>query len=96
MKNKKKVMTGEEIDEMVIAHTDDETAWEPPVQVKRSRTASVSFPSSVAERAAFFARIHREKSLESWIKRVVQERLDIEEAAFTGFKKELMAAKGGT
>jgi hypothetical protein len=42
-------------------------------------------------RAAFFARIHREKNLESWLKQIIQERLEIEEAAFTGFKKDMLA-----
>ena len=47
---------------------------------------------ALAVRAAFFARVHREKSLENWLKQIIQERLvDIEEAAFAGFKKDMIA-----
>jgi hypothetical protein len=34
--------------------------------------------------------LHREASLEDWIKRIIRERLEIEEAAFAGCKKELI------
>lgn len=88
MKVKHAVMTEEEIDNAVIAQADDEAAWEQPVRVKRKKGTSVSLPATLSERAAFFARIHREESLESWLKRVIEERLDIEEAAFASFKKE--------
>jgi hypothetical protein len=91
MKAKRAVMTEEEIDTLVAAQAEDENAWEKPVIVKRAKTASVSLPATLAERAAFFARLHREKNLETWLKRIIQERLDIEEAAFSGFKKEMLA-----
>ena len=45
-------------------------------------------------KAAFFARLHREGSLDNWLKRIIQERLDIEEAAFPGFKRELLTKNG--
>ena len=89
MKNKCVSMTEEEMDNRVIAQASDLSEWEEPAIVKRTKAASVSLPATLAERAAFFARIHREKNLESWLKRIIQERLDIEEAAFSGFKKDL-------
>lgn len=91
MKTKRKVMTEEEIDRMVIAQAEDKTAWEKPVRVRRTKLTSVSLPATLAARAAFFARMHREESLENWLNRIIQERLDIEEAAFSGFKKDLLA-----
>jgi hypothetical protein len=51
----------------------------------------VTLPFALAARAAFFARLHREANLDDWLKHIIQERLDIEEAAFAGFKKELLA-----
>lgn len=89
MKAKRTAMNEEEIDNIVIAQAEDEAAWEEPVIVKKNSATSVSLPAALAERAAFFARVHREKDLESWLKRIIQERLDIEEAAFSGFKKEM-------
>jgi hypothetical protein len=90
MRTRKAIMTEEEIDNAVIAQSEDASAWEEPVHVKRKK-ASVSLPATLVERAAFFARLHREKSLDNWLKRIIQERLDIEEAAFSGFKKEMLA-----
>lgn len=94
MRTKRKVMTEEEINNIVVAEADDETAWEKPVRV-RPKSTSVSLPATLAARAAFFARLHREVSLEKWLKHIIQERLDIEEAAFAGFKKDLLAKNNG-
>lgn len=90
MKTKRKVMTEEEIDRRVIAQAEDKTAWEKPVKVRRSKSTSVSISAALAARAAFFARLHREASLDDWLNRILKERLDIEEAAFAGSKKDLL------
>ena len=79
------------IDELVIGQADDDSAWEKPIQARRSKSEAVSIPAEVASRAAFFARLHRESSVEDWIKKVVAERVDIEEAAFAEAKRDLAA-----
>lgn len=84
-------MTEEEIDRIVIAQADNEKAWGNPVKVRRTKSKSFAWPAALAARAAFFARLHREANLEDWLKRIIQERIDIEEAAFTGFKKEFLS-----
>jgi hypothetical protein len=81
----------EEIDVIVTAHADDESAWDQPVHIHRKKSASISLQTVLTERAAFFSRIHREKNMENWLARIIQERLDIEEAAFTGFKREMFS-----
>jgi hypothetical protein len=91
MKARRNKQTEEEIDAIVIAHADDENEWDQPVQVHKKKTASVSLPANLAERAVFFSRVHREKSMENWLARIIQERLDIEEAAFTGLKRDMFA-----
>jgi hypothetical protein len=90
MKVKRKVMSEEAIDRIVIAQADNDTAWGKPVKVRRAKSTSVSIPAALASQAAFFARLHREADLSNWLKRIIQERLDIEEAAFTGSKKDLL------
>ena len=91
MRTKKKAqpLTEREIDNIVVAQADDDTAWGKPVRVRKAKTASVPLPSALATRVAFFARLHREKSMEAWLERIIQERLDLEEAAFVGLKREL-------
>ncbi|MCJ7546069.1 MAG: hypothetical protein MUP30_04505 [Deltaproteobacteria bacterium] len=89
MRTKRKKFSEEEIDQIVISQVDNNDAWEDPVKVMKQKATSLSLPAILASRAAFFARLHREASLEEWIKRIIRERLDIEEAAFAGCKKEL-------
>jgi len=83
-----------EIDEEVLREVDDEGAWSKPIRVRRSKNAALCLPADVASRAAFFARLHRERSVEDWIKRIVTERIDTEEAAFAELKRELGLANG--
>ena len=91
MKKKTTQKSDKEIDELVVAQAGDDSAWEKPVQARRSKSEAVSIPAEVASRAAFFARLHREPSLEHWIKKVIAERIDIEEAAFAHAKRDLAA-----
>ncbi len=93
-KRKARKLSEEEIDELVVAQADDESAWEQPIQVRRSKTASVTLPSELAARAAFLARLHREASLDDWLRRIIQERIDLEEAAFAGLKRDLATKTG--
>jgi hypothetical protein len=43
----------------------------------------------MATRALFLAKLHREKKLEKWLTRIIQERIDIEESAFAQVKREM-------
>ena len=94
MKAKRKIRSEEEIDRIVTAQADDETAWGKPVKVRRSKSTSVSIPGALAAQAAFFARLHCEANLDNWLERIIQERLDIEEAAFSGSRKDLLTKNG--
>jgi hypothetical protein len=79
----------EAIDQLVIAHSDDESAWEEPIRVKKSEPASLSIPGDLAARAAFLARLHREAGVHKWVERILRERVELEELAFAEAKKEL-------
>jgi hypothetical protein len=81
-------LSQDEIDERVIAQADDDSAWEPAVHVSRKQ-ASIGLSASLANRAAFLARLHRERNLQSWVERVVRERVELEERAFTQARREL-------
>lgn len=84
-----KTLSEEDIDERVTAQADDESAWEKPVRARRSKRTSVELPSELAARAAFFARLHRGMKVEDWVARVIQERIEMEEAAFAELKRDL-------
>jgi hypothetical protein len=76
-----KMPRAEEIDEVVTARADDDSAWEEPVRVRPSKSMALVIPSELAVRAAFCARMSRAASVGDWLRRVVQERIELEEAA---------------
>lgn len=78
-----------EIDALVIAQAEDDTAWEAPIHVQRAQSTSIALPADLAARAAFLARVHRQSSMEVWLRRIITERIELEEAAFVGAKREL-------
>jgi uracil DNA glycosylase len=90
-KSKAEALSEKEIDEIVVAQADDASAWEEPIHVHKTNVSSVPLPSELASRAAFFARLHREASVEDWLTRVIKERIDLEEAAFAELKRDLTA-----
>lgn len=77
------------IDELVTAQADDERAWTAPIRVRRTKPTAISLSPSQATQAAYFARLHHERDLDSWVRRVVQERLDWEQAALAVVKRRL-------
>lgn len=83
----------EEIDAEVVREAEDDDAWEAPVLVSRNR-AAIGLPSGLAQRAAFLARLHREQDLQSWVERVVRERVELEERAFSQARRELASKPG--
>ena len=78
-----------EIDQKVISHAREQSAWEKPVHVRRTKPASLSIPAELAARAAFLARLHREKGPEDWLTRIIRERVELEEVAFIEAKRDL-------
>ncbi len=88
-KEKTKVLSDDQIDKIVVAQANDESAWEKPVHVRKSKRTSVAVSNALAARAAFFARLHREANTEQWLMRIIEERLKFEEAAFAGLKRDL-------
>ena len=88
-------LSDSQIDEAVVAEMNSDSAWDKSIQVRRKKSVTLPLSSDLSARAAFFARLHRESSLEDWLGRIIRERLEIEEAAFLNAKREL-AAKNGT
>jgi hypothetical protein len=86
--------TQDEIDNRLIAEATDDSAWETPVRVSR-KGAAIGLPASLAQRAAFLARLHHERNLETWVERVIRDRVELEERAFTQARREL-GSKTGT
>jgi DNA polymerase III alpha subunit (gram-positive type) len=86
---KSKILSEEEIDEIVITQANDDSQWEEPIHVNRSKKLSIPVTSKLAERIAFFTRLHHEPSVGDWLRHIIQERLDMEESAFVELKHDL-------
>jgi len=81
--------TQDQIDRLVTAQADEHSAWEKAIVVRRPKSTSLSIPADLAARAAFLAKLHRESRLDKWVERIVRERVEFEESAFTAAKKTL-------
>jgi hypothetical protein len=90
----KKKPSEREVDQIVTAQANDDSAWEKPVHVRRTEPTSLSIPADLAARAAFLAHLHRTKNVDHWLTRIIQERIEMEEAAFIGAKQDLAARTG--
>mgnify|MGYP001562034537 CR=1 FL=1 len=90
----KKTLSETEIDRMVVSQANDDFAWGRSVRVRKAKPISVSIPPKLAARAAFLAQLHRTKNMEEWLTRVIEERIELEEAAFVGVKQDMTIKAG--
>jgi hypothetical protein len=88
-KPRSRVRNESAVDELVTAQADDERAWTAPILGPRAKPIAISLSPSLASQATYFARLHHERDLDSWVRRVVQERLDWEQAALAVVKRRL-------
>jgi len=99
MKSKKKTTTKqfseEEIDRIVESQAEDDSAWGKPISIRRAKPTALSIPTELATRAAFLARLHREKNVEKWLARIIKERVEMEEVAFSEAKRAMSLRNGG-
>lgn len=89
-----KKLSEQKIDQIVVTQANDNSAWEKPVRIHRNKPASLSVPVELAARAAFLAQLHRRTSVEEWLMHIIQERVELEEAAYLGVKHDLAAKVG--
>jgi hypothetical protein len=89
-----KKLTEKEIDQVVVSQAADDSAWGKPIKARRSKPASLTLPAELAARAAFLAHLHHKGTVEEWLTNIIQERVELEEAAFSGARHE-MASKAG-
>ena len=93
-KQTRKQLTEADIDKLVESHASDDLAWEKPILARRAKQASLSIPAELAARAAFLAKLHREKNIEEWLRKVIKERVELEEVAFNTAKREMSLRNG--
>jgi len=91
---RRKHLSEPEIDQILESQAEDDSAWQKPIKVRRAKSTSLSLPADLAARAAFLARLHREKNVDEWLARIIKERLELEEVAFGRAKREMSLRNG--
>jgi len=85
----RKRLSEDNLDKIVESQANDDSSWEKPVRVVRGKSTSLRLSAELAPRAAFLAKLHKEKNLEAWLIRIIKERVELEEVAFGQVKREL-------
>jgi len=86
---KKRKLTEQEIDEIVIREADDINKWEEPISVKASGEASILLSPDTIRKAEYFARLHKYRGYQTWLKRIIEERIKTEEEILKDLKQRL-------
>jgi len=80
-----------EVDELVTAQALEDGAWGKPVEVTpRTVPTSIRLSPQTILKAKFFSRIHHERGYQTWLKRVVEERIDTEYEMYRRLKKNVV------
>jgi len=88
----KRQLSEEEIDELVVAQADDVQAWDAPIQVRPAgQSTSIRLSSAMIQRAKFFAQLHGQRGYQSWLKEIINERIQLEERMFSAVKRDVLA-----
>ena len=93
-KSTRKRFSEEEIDKVVESQAEEDSAWEKPIKVRRAKSTPLSLPSELAARAVFLARLHREKNVGEWLARIIKERVELEEVAFSEARRAMSLRNG--
>ena len=93
-KSTRKRFAEEEIDKVVESQAEEDSAWEKPIKVRRAKSTALSLPAELAARAVFLARLHREKNVGEWLARIIKERVELEEVAFSEAKRAMSIGNG--
>ena len=93
-KSTRKRFSQEEIDRIIESQAAEDLAWGKAIYVRRAKPTALSLPIELAARAAFLARLHREKNVEKWLARIIKERVELEEVAFSEVKRAMSLRNG--
>jgi hypothetical protein len=67
------------IDEIVISQAHNDDKWEPLVHVSpRLNATSIRLSPVIIEKAKLFAKLHHERGYQTWLKKIIEERIDNE------------------
>jgi hypothetical protein len=89
VKNVKTSARERKIDKMVESQAFDDSAWEDGVTISpKSKPTSIRLSPRTIQQAKFFARIHRQRGYQSWLKHIIEERISAEYTLYKHLKKQ--------
>ena len=89
IKNIKTSVKEQAIDELVKKQTDDDEAWENGLEINpKSKPTSIRLNTRTIQRAKFFARVHRQRGYQSWLKIIIEERISTEYEMYKRLKRQ--------
>lgn len=86
---KKRELAEQEIDEIVTSEANDISKWEEPISVKPSGAASIRLSPDTIRKAKYFAKLHKYRGYQTWLKRVIEDRIRTEEEILKDLKQTL-------
>lgn len=86
---KKRELTEQVIDEIVTSETNDISKWEEPISVKPSGAASIRLSPDTIRKAKYFAKLHKYRGYQTWLKRIIEDRIRTEEEILKELKQRL-------
>jgi hypothetical protein len=78
--NKKKKLSEEEIDEIVVREANDPSKWDGPIRVVPPTAIALKLSPHLIERAKRIAKRKRIGAYQDWLSKVVEERIVLEES----------------
>jgi hypothetical protein len=79
------------IDKAVVNMVSNGDTWEKEIEVSpKSMPTSIRLSPRTIQRAKLFARIHHERGYQSWLKKIVEERIETEYEVYKRLQKEVL------
>ena len=88
---RKRKLTEQKIDEIVISEASDITKWEEPISAKPSGAASIRLSPDTIRKAKYFAKLHKYRGYQTWLKRIIEDRIRTEEEILKELKQRLVS-----
>lgn len=77
-------------DAVVEKQAFDDTAWGEELESSpKLKPTSIRLSSRTIQRAKVFARIHRQRGYQSWLKKVIEERINSEYELYNGLRRQM-------
>jgi hypothetical protein len=87
IRNKKTSWKEKAIDNAVMEVANDNDLWEKEIQVTpKTVPTSIRLSPGTIKRAKLFARVHRQRGYQSWLKKIIEDRIETEYEIYKGIR----------